>query len=103
MLVNFRIGGAVWRVQHEPSTDVMNVLPLWQQEHIPLRLAHQMQALCICAKELLAEYSIQPPGISTRRFLLYANGIPPVLHDQQGVLALHHGQICFEHEMSISL
>ena len=83
MLVNFRIGGAVWgeRVQYEPLTDVMNLLPLWQQEPVPLRLARQMQALCICAKELLAEYSVQPPGISTSRSLLYANGIPSVLHD----------------------
>ena len=33
MLVNFRIGGAAWgeRVQYEPLTDVMNLLPLWQQ------------------------------------------------------------------------
>lgn len=69
------------RVQCEPLTDVMNLLPLWQQESVQLRLARQMQALCICAKELLAEYSVQPPGISTQRSLLYANGIPPVLHD----------------------
>ena len=83
MLVNFRIGGAVWgeRVQYEPLTDVMNLLPLWQQEPVPLRLARQMQALCICAKELLAEYSVQPPRISSPRSLLYANGIPSVLHD----------------------
>ena len=41
MLVNFRIGGAVWgeRVHYEPLTDVMNLLPLWQQEPVPLRLA----------------------------------------------------------------
>ncbi|KAL0024210.1 hypothetical protein WJX77_008312 [Trebouxia sp. C0004] len=80
---HMRIGGAVWgeRVQYEPLTDVMNLLPLWQQEFVQLRLARQMQALCICAKELLAEYSVQPPGISTQRSLLYANGIPPVLHD----------------------
>ena len=69
------------RVQYEPLTDVMNLLPLWQQESVQLRLARQMQALCICAKELLAEYSVQPPGISTQRSLLYANCIPPVLHD----------------------
>ena len=60
MLVNFRIAGAVWgeRVQYEPLTDVMNLLPqsLWQQEPVPLRLARQMHALCTCAKELLAEY-----------------------------------------------
>ena len=60
MLVNFRIAGEVWgeRVQYEPLTDVMNLLPqsLWQQEPVPLRLARQMQALCICAKELLAKY-----------------------------------------------
>ena len=83
MLVNSRIGGAVWgeRVQYEPLTDVMNLLPLWQQEPGQLRLARQMQALCICAKELLAEYSVQPPGISTQRSLLYAKGIPPILHN----------------------
>ena len=83
MLVDFRIGGAVWgkRVQYEPLTDVVNLLPLWQQETVSLRLARQIQALCICAKELLVEYSVQPPGISTQRCLLYANGIPPVLHD----------------------
>ena len=83
MLVNFRIGGAVWgeRVQYEPLTDVVNLLPLWQQETVLLRLARQLQALCACAKELLVEYSVQPPRISTQRSLLYANGIPPVLHD----------------------
>ncbi|KAL3155367.1 hypothetical protein ABBQ38_010928 [Trebouxia sp. C0009 RCD-2024] len=80
---HMRIGGAVWgeRIQHEPLTDVMNLLPLWYQEPVSLRLARQMQALCICAKELLVEYSVQPPGISTHRSLLYANGIPSVLHD----------------------
>ena len=105
MLVNFRIGGAVWgeRVQYEPLTDVVNLLPLWQQEPVSLRLARQMQALCICAKELLAEYSIQPLGISTQRSLLYANGVPPVLHDSTRCVALHHGQTCFQHEMSTSL
>ena len=105
MLVNFRIGGAVWaeRVQNEPLTDVMNLLPLWQQEHVPLRLARQMQALCICAKELLAAYSVQPPGISTRRSLLYAKAFLPYYMMQQGVMALYHGHICFQHEMSTSL
>ena len=44
-------------------------------------VTRQMQALCICAKELLAEYSVQPPGISTQRSLLYAHGIPSVLHE----------------------
>lgn len=90
MLVNFRIGGAVWgeRVQYEPLTDVVNLLPLWQQEPVSLRLARQMQALCICAKELLAEYSIHTLGISTQRSLLYANGIPPVLHDSTRCVCL---------------
>lgn len=93
MLVNFRIGGAVWgeRVQYEPLTDVMNLLPLWQQEPVSLRLARQMQALCICAKELLAEYSFQPPGISTQRSLLFANGIPSISHDATRCVALAPG------------
>lgn len=82
MLVHFRIGGAVWgkRIQYEPLTDVMNLLPLWQHDNVSMRLARQMQALCICAKELLDEYSVQPLGISERS-LLYANSIPPVLHN----------------------
>ena len=73
MLVNFRIGDAVWgeRVQYEPLTDVMNLLLLWQQERVPQRLVRQMQALCTCAKELLVEYSVQPSGTSTQRSLMY--------------------------------
>lgn len=90
------IGGAVWgeRVQYEPLTDVVNLLPLWQQERVALRLARQMQALCICAKDLPAECSVQAPSVSTQRSLLYANGIPSVLHDTKSVLALHNGCIC---------
>ena len=44
-----------------------------------------MQAFCLCVKELLAEYSVHPAGISIERSGLYANGIPCEL---QGVLAL---------------
>lgn len=83
MLVHCRIGGAVWgeRIQYEPLTDVVNLLPLWHHESVTLQLARQMQALCICAKELLDEYSVQPLGISKERSLLYADGIPPGLHN----------------------
>ncbi len=84
MRVDHRIGGAVWgnKVQYELLTDMMNLLPLWQQGPVMLRLARQMQALCLCAKELLAEYSVQPAGSSTERSGLYANSIPCELHDE---------------------
>ena len=60
----------------------MNLLPWWQQGPVLLRLAQQMQALCLFVKELLVEYSVQPAGISTERSSLYANGIPCELHEE---------------------
>lgn len=97
MLTNFRIGGAVWgeRVQYEPLTDVVNLLPMWQREPVSLQLARQMQALCICAKELLDEYSIQPQDVNTQRSLLYANGIPSMLHDTTRCVDFAHDCIYF--------
>ena len=92
MPVNYRIGGAVWgsRVQYEPLTDTINLLPLLHQGPGLLRLARQMQALCLCVKELLAEYNVQPAGIRTKRSCLYADGVPCELHDEtRCVLAPH--------------
>lgn len=99
MPVNYRIGGAVWgsRVQYEPLTDTMNLLPLLHQGPGLLRLARQMQALCLCVKELLAEYNVQPAGISTKRSCLYADGVPCELHDETrfGATSDH---TCMQHD-----
>ena len=100
MCVNHRIGGAVWgsRVQYEPLTDTMNLLPLWQQGPVFLRLARHLQALCLCVKDLLAEYNVQSPGISTERSRLYANGIPVELHDETRCVTARSDHICMQPE-----
>ena len=79
-----RIGGAVWthKVQYEPLTDVMNLLPLLGQESAMLRLACQLQALRECMSDLLAEHNHASPALaaSSNRLSLFAEGIPLQLH-----------------------
>ncbi len=100
MHVNYRIGGAVWgnKVQYEPLTDTMNLLPLWQQGPVLLRLVRQMQAFCLCVKELLAEYSVQPPGIRLSPLACTPTAFLANYMMGQGLLALLQDNICMQHE-----
>ena len=54
-----------------------------------MRLAQKMQALCMCATQLLDGYDSKSQDTATERSRLYADGIPRNYMIRQGELAVH--------------